>query len=184
MASGVFRPDEGLAVLERTPVLLRRWLAGLDDSWTLADEGPETFSPKEVVGHLVHGEETDWIARARIILEHGAERPFEPFDRFAQRALLDRPSLESLLERFAFLRAGNVATVRGWNLDAATLALPGMHPALGPVTLGQLLATWVVHDLGHVAQIARVMAKRYASEVGPWSAYLPVLHDRVKDPAR
>lgn len=175
-----FAPEEAAAILERTPAVLRTWLAGLDDAWLAADEGPDTFSPKEVVGHLLHGEEADWIPRARMILEHGEARTFEPFDRFAQRALLARHSSEELLERFTAARAGSLETLRGWRLSPAQLALRGRHPAFGPVTLGQLLSTWAVHDLGHVAQIARVMAKRYTADVGPWVEYLPVLRDRTR----
>lgn len=178
-----FALDEAVAILERTPSVLRAWLAELDEAWLVADEGPDTFSPKEVVGHLLHGEEADWIPRARMILEHGEARTFEPFDRFAQRALLARHSAEALLERFAAARTGSLETLRGWRLSAAQLALRGRHPAFGPVTLGQLLSTWAVHDLGHVAQIARVMAKRYAEEVGPWREYLPVLRDRTRSVA-
>ncbi len=175
-----FALDEAVEILERTPSVLRVWLGGLGEAWLIADEGPDTFSPKEVVGHLLHAEEADWIPRARRILEHGESRAFEPFDRFAQRALLERHSTEELLDRFAAARAGSLATLRGWRLDPERLARRGTHPAFGPVTLGQLLSTWAVHDLGHLAQIARVMAKRYAADVGPWMEYLPVLRDRTR----
>jgi hypothetical protein len=165
---------EALAVLERTPATLRALLSGLPPDWTTADEGPDTFTAADNLGHLIGGEETDWIPRARIILAQGAQRRFTPFDRFGFRKLQGRP-LAELLDRFASLRAGNLATVRGWNLTADQLRLEGEHPDLGRVTLEQLLATWVVHDLGHLAQIARVMAKRYRVDVGPWRAYLPIL---------
>lgn len=171
--------DEAAEILERTPAVLCAWLDGLGEAWLAADEGPGTFSPKEVVGHLLHGEEADWIPRARMILEHGEARAFEPFDRFAQRELLARHSTEELTAKFAALRAANLSTLRGWRLTPAQLALRGRHPAFGTVTLGQLLSTWAVHDLGHLAQIARVMAKRYAADVGPWAEYLPVLRDRT-----
>jgi hypothetical protein len=166
---------EALPILERTPATLDRWLRGAPDAWVRADEGPDTFSPFDVVGHLIHGERTDWIARARMIREHGEGRPFEPFDRFGMYRESAGKTLAELLDSFAALRAANLATLRGWRLTRADLAARGRHPDLGPVTLSQLLATWVAHDLGHVAQIARVMAKRYTEAVGPWIAYLPVL---------
>lgn len=128
-----------------------------------------------MVGHLIHGEETDWVPRAKIILTAGESRVFEPYDRFAQARRFADWSLDRLLDRFGELRAANLATLRGWRLTPQQLALRGRHPELGPVTLSQLLATWVVHDLGHVAQISRVMAKQYRGAVGPWIAYLPVL---------
>jgi hypothetical protein len=130
----------------------------------------------DVVGHLINGEETDWVPRARIILEQGEAQPFEPFDRFAQFGRFAGWSLEQLLDRFAELRQANLDVVRGWRLTEAQLALKGRHPELGPVTLRELLATWAVHDLNHLAQISRVLAKRYTDEVGPWRAYLSVLN--------
>jgi hypothetical protein len=165
----------GVAVLERTPATLRAMLAGLPPAWTDATEGPETWSPYVIVGHLIHGERTDWSPRSRIILAQGPERRFTPFDRFAQFRESEGKSLADLLDEFARLRAENLATLREWRLTDAQLALEGEHPELGPVTLRQLLATWVAHDLGHVAQTARVMAKQYREAVGPWRAYLPVL---------
>jgi hypothetical protein len=165
----------GIAVLERTPHAFRALLAGLPSTWTDANEGPETWSPFDILGHLVHGERTDWIARARIVLDQGPERRFTPFDRFAQLRESQGKSLVELLDEFARLRAENLATLTGWGLTDAQLALEGEHPAFGPVTLRQLLATWVAHDLGHVAQTARVMAKQYREAVGPWRAYLPVM---------
>ena len=165
----------GTAVLERTPATLRAMLAGLPTAWTDATEGPETWSAYVIVGHLIHGERTDWIPRARIILDQGPERRFTPYDRFAQLRESQGKSLAELLDQFATLRAENLATLCGWRLTAAQLALPGEHPELGPVTLSQLLATWVAHDLGHIAQTARVLAKQYREAVGPWRVYLPVL---------
>lgn len=165
----------GTAVLGRTPDVLRAMLAGLPSAWTDATEGPETWSPYVIVGHLVHGERADWIPRARLILEQGPARRFAPVDRFAQlRDGRDTP-LADLLATFARLRAESLATLADWRLTDAQLALEGEHPVFGPVTLRQLLATWVAHDLGHVAQAARVMAKQYRAAVGPWRAYLPVL---------
>ena len=170
-----FDLHDGIAVLERTPATLRALLTGLPDAWTTATEGPDTWSAYDIVGHLIHGERTDWIPRARIILAQGPERRFGPYDRFAQFHESQGRSLSELLEEFARLRAENVATVVGWQLGEAQLALEGEHPAFGPVSLRQLLATWVAHDLGHLAQSARVMAKQYRVAVGPWRAYLPVM---------
>jgi hypothetical protein len=163
------------AVLERTPRALRALLEGLGTEWTHASEGPETWSPFDVVGHLIHGERTDWIPRARIILAQGPERRFTPFDRFAQLEASRGRSLESLLEEFERLRADNLAILTGRRLTDTQLALEGEHPAFGVVTLRQLLATWVAHDLGHVAQVARVMAKQYRDAVGPWREYLTIV---------
>ena len=171
---GPFDLAEAIAVLERTPAVLDALLRDLPTAWTDADEGPDTWSPHAVVGHLIHGERTDWIARARIILEAGGSRAFEPFDRFAQFAGPRRP-LSELLDTFAALRADNLETVRGWDLVENDLAKRGLHPELGSCTLAELLATWTAHDLNHVVQVARVMAKRYTTAVGPWRAYLGVL---------
>jgi hypothetical protein len=170
-----FDLGEAIAVLERTPAVLRALLDGLPDGWTTCDEGRDTFTAFDNVGHLVHGERTDWIPRARMILEDGRARTFEPYDRFAQVRESAGRSLTSILAEFERLRADNIATLRDWHLTGEQLDLEGEHPALGTVTLRQLLATWVAHDLGHIAQTARVMAKRYTAAVGPWRAYLPVL---------
>ena len=170
-----FEVDQGIAVLERTPAALHALLGGLPEEWTSPNEGPETFSAFDNVGHLIHGERTDWIARATIILEQGARRRFEPYDRFAQVRESQGKSLEELLAEFATLRAANIATLRSWHITDAQLLLTGEHPSFGVVTLRQLLATWVVHDLGHIAQIARVMAKQYRHEIGPWVEYLPIV---------
>ena len=170
-----FELTTGMAVLERTPYTLRAMLAGLPAAWTDATEGPETWSPYVIVGHMIHGERTDWIPRARIILDQGPERRFTPYDRFAQFRESQGKSLSDLLDEFERLRAGNLATLSGWCLTEAQLTLEGEHPDLGPITLRQLLATWVAHDLGHLAQTARVMAKQYREAVGPWRTYLPIL---------
>ena len=164
-----------IEVLERTPATFRALLAGLPDAWTAPNEGPDTFSAFDNVGHLVHAERTDWIPRARIILEHGRARTFDPFDRFAQVRESRGKNVLDLLDELATLRAQNLETLRGWRLTARELAMEGEHPALGRVTLAQLLAAWVVHDLGHIAQTSRVMAKQYRDEVGPWRAYLPIV---------
>jgi hypothetical protein len=165
----------GTAVLERTPHVLRALLGGLPAGWTDADEGPDTWSPRVVVGHLVHLERTDWIPRARIVLAGGPERRFAPVDRFAQLRESEGRALDELLDDFARLRAENLATLAGWRLGEEQLALEGEHPQFGPVTLRQLLATWTAHDLAHLAQTARVMAKQYREAVGPWRAYLSVM---------
>jgi hypothetical protein len=170
-----FQLTEAIAVLERTPATFRALLSGLPDEWTTCNEGPDTFSAFDNVGHLIHGERTDWIPRARIILAQSVNRRFEPYDRFAQVRESEGKSLADLLDEFARLRAENLLTLRSWHLSELELVWEGEHPELGPVTLRQLLATWVAHDLGHVAQTARVMAKRYREDVGPWRAYLPVL---------
>ena len=167
---------DGSAVLARTPGTLRSMLSGLPVPWTSATEGPETWSPYDIVGHLIHGERTDWIPRARIILGQGPDRRFTPYDRFAQFRESKGKSLHDLLNEFEALRRENLDTVASWNLDEARLSLEGEHPEFGAVTLRQLLATWVVHDLGHVAQVARVMAKQYREAIGPWEAYLPIVN--------
>jgi DinB family protein len=168
-------PADAVAVLERTPAALEAMLGGLPEAWLLANEGPDTFSPRDVVGHLIHGEETDWVPRMRIILEHGEAVPFTPFDRFAFRTASLGHSTDALLERFGALRRDSLRAVREVTLDAATLRRAGTHPGLGRVTLGQLFAAWVVHDLGHLKQVARAMAHQYREAVGPWREYLTIL---------
>jgi len=166
-------------LLRRTPATLQALLGGVDDPWSRATEGPDTFSPFDVVGHLIDGEETDWMTRARIILAGGPHPAFAPYDRFRHRTRNAERTLASLLEEFARLRAANLAELESWRLTEAKLDLPGLHPSLGRVTLRQLLAAWVVHDLGHIAQVARVMAKQYREEIGPWVPYLPVVTDHL-----
>ena len=164
-------------VLRRSPAILRALLDGLSEPWIRGTEGPATFSPFDVVGHLIDGEETDWIPRARIILAKGPSLRFEPYDRFRHRTRNPGRTLESLLAEFARLRAANLQQLESWKVTGTELDLPGEHPSLGRVTLRQLLAAWVVHDLGHLAQVARVMAKQYRNVVGPWTPFLPVLTD-------
>jgi hypothetical protein len=154
---------------------VRALLDGLSPAWTDATEGPDTWSPYVVVGHLIHGERADWIPRAQLILAQGENRTFTPFDRFAQFRESEGKSVAELLDEFDELRAENVQTLLDWQLTDADLALEGMHPALGAVTLKQLLATWVAHDLGHILQVSRVMAKQYRDAIGPWRAYLSVM---------
>ena len=171
-----FELSQTLDILARTPAVLDSLLRGTDSAWHSINEGEDTWSAVDIVGHLIYGEETDWIPRARIILEHGEGRPFEPFDRFAQFSRFSGWPLERLLDSFAELRGINLDLLRSWNLTDAQLALPGRHPELGAVNLQQLLAAWAVHDLNHLAQIARVMAKRYTAQVGVWRDYLPLLN--------
>jgi uncharacterized damage-inducible protein DinB len=173
-----FSLDDALAVLRRTPDILRVWLSDLPDSWTRANEGPETWSPFDIVGHLIHGERTDWMDRVELILTHGDSRPFTPFDRFAHFKASRGKSLGELLDTFAELRDSNLSRLQSLRLQQKDFARPGRHPELGPVTLGQLLATWVAHDLNHLSQIARVMGRQYTGAVGPWVEYLPMLTRR------
>lgn len=177
MQQAGFNLDDAVAILERTPASLSAMLSGLPERWVRATEGDGTWSPYDVIGHLVHGERKDWMLRAQQILA-GDRRPFEPFDRTAQFTESQGKSLGELLTTFAELRRENLAALVGMNLTSADLNRTGQHPAFGEVSLGQLLATWVVHDLDHVGQIARTMAKVYTDAVGPWSAYLTILRDR------
>lgn len=169
---------DATAILERTPSVLRALLGGLPDAWTRPDEGPDTFSAFENVGHMLQGEHHDWIPRARVILGQQEGRTFTPFDRFAHRERYGHTPLDVQLDEFAAVRAKNLDTLRSWNLSEEQLDWTAQHPALGTCTLRQLLSTWVVHDLGHIAQIARVMSKQYREAVGPWRQYLPILDRR------
>lgn len=175
-----FEVRTALEVLARTPATMQAMLGGLSEPWIQGDEGPETFTPFDVVGHLIDGEETDWMVRARIILSRGSDLRFAPYDRFRMLKRNAGRSLSSLLEEFAHLREANLAELASWRLTSEQLALTGVHPTFGDVTLRQLLAAWVVHDLGHIAQTARVMAKQYRQAAGPWVQFLPVLTDREK----
>jgi hypothetical protein len=170
-----FNLDETVAVLTRTPATLNALLRGLPESWVRSNEGKDTWSAFNIVGHLIVGERTDWMPRVRMILENGEARSFDPFDRFAQSKESEGKSLEQLLDDFARLRRENLAALQALNLQPKDLSRRGRHPALGVVTLQQLLATWAVHDLTHVHQLSRVMAYQYRDIVGPWSAYLGVL---------
>lgn len=171
-----FELQHAIQILRRTPATLNSLLRDLPEPWLINNEGPETWSPNDIVGHLIHGEETDWIPRAKIILEHGEARPFDPFDRFAMLKSKEKPIAE-LLDTFTRLRIQSLQELESLNLTPDLLDKRGTHPEFGAVTLKQLLSTWVVHDLGHVRQIARVMAKQYRDEVGPWTAYLPVVRE-------
>jgi hypothetical protein len=176
-----FSLSEAIAILTRTPATLDALLRGMPDLWVHGNEGrnkngKDTWSPFDIVGHLIVGERTDWMPRARIILQHGEARPFDPFDRFAQEKESQGKSLEQLLHEFARLRRENLAALQALNLQPEDLTRRGTHPELGVVTLSELLATWAVHDLTHLHQLSRVMAHQYRNAVGPWSAYLGVLH--------
>lgn len=167
--------EEAMALLARTPSTLDALLRGLPVSWTVAHEGGDTWSPFDVIGHLIHGEHVDWIPRAKIILAHGDARAFEKFDRLAQFTASGGRTLPDLLADFARLREANLRELGSLNLTEVDLDRPGRHPELGVVTLRQLLATWVAHDLDHIMQVARVLARQYSDEVGPWRAYLRVI---------
>jgi DinB superfamily len=167
--------EEAVAILARTPATLDALLRGLPDAWIVAHEGGETWSPFDVIGHLIHGERTDWVPRAKIILEDGEARAFDKFDRFAQFTMSQGRTLDSLLDELAALRAENLSELAALRLTDADLGRRGRHPELGVVTLRELLATWVAHDLDHVVQISRVLARQYSDEVGPWRAYLRII---------
>jgi hypothetical protein len=173
-----FSLDTALAVWRRTPATLDALLRDLPEPLLHATEGPDTFSPIDVMGHLIEGEETDWMARARIILAQGNDRRFAPFDRFRHRERAPVQGVGPLLDEFSRLRTANLAELLAWQLQPSQMSLTGIHPKFGTVTLEQLLATWMVHDLGHIAQVVRVIAKQQRDEVGPWIAFLPVLTDR------
>lgn len=169
-----FRIDEAIEILQRTPAVLEAMLSGQPAAWLDCRDEEKSFSARDVLGHLIDGEIADWIPRARIILECGTSRAFDPFDRHGFASLLEGKSVDQLLGEFATLRRQNLETVRSLQLESK-LDLKGMHPELGEVTMRQLLATWAVHDLGHITQISRTMARRYREDVGPWRAYISSL---------
>ncbi len=170
-----FNIDKSIEILERTPTVLEHLLSGLSNEWTTSNEGENTWSPYDVIGHLIHGEKTDWIPRAQIILSDAPNKTFEPFDRFAQMSADKQKSLEELLAEFKALRSENINLLKAFSVNKKTLTQTGIHPELGQTNLKNLLATWVVHDLGHITQISRVMAKQYKTEVGPWEQFLTIL---------
>lgn len=170
-----FNLEETIALLTRTPATLNALLRDLPATWTLRNEGDNTWNAFDVVGHLNHGERTDWIPRIQRILEFGESRPFEPFDRFAQTRESAGKSLAQLLDAFAELRSENLRQLRSFNLQALDFDRRGQHPALGAVTLSELLSTWAAHDLTHLHQVSRIMAHQYRGQVGPWSKFLGVL---------
>jgi len=164
-----------ISLLARTPAALNALLRDLPESWTSRNEGENTWSPFEIVGHLIHAERTDWVSRTKIVLQFGEAQSFEPFDRWGQAREIQGKSLAQLLDEFARLRSENLAELRALNLQPEDLERRGQHPSLGVVTLSQLLSTWAVHDLTHLHQISRVLAHQYCEAVGPWSKYLGVL---------
>ncbi|HND96575.1 MAG TPA: DinB family protein, partial [Chitinophagaceae bacterium] len=166
-----FALDQAIVILQRTPGTIKSLIENLGENWTNANEGPETFSPFDVVGHLIYGEKTDWVVRAKIILQGTNQKTFEPFDRFAQERESKGKSLNQLLTEFEFLRNENIYWLNEQNLSTKDLERTGIHPTLGAVSLKHLLACWVVHDLTHIAQITRVMAKQYKDEIGPWTEF-------------
>lgn len=170
-----FELNKAIEILERTPQVLTSLLNGISKEWTQTNEGGESWSPFDIIGHLVHGELTDWIVRTKIILNQGDNLTFEPFDRFAQKETSKGKSVLSLLEEFTQFRKQNLEILGALNIAEEQLDLTGIHPELGEVSLRQLLSSWVTHDLGHIAQISRVMVKQYKSEVGPWKEYIPIL---------
>lgn len=166
---------QSIEILERTPRVITVLLLGTSDMWVMNNEGPDTWSPYDIVGHLIHGEKTDWIPRLELILSDRPNKTFQPFDRFAQFRNSRNRTMAQLLEEFGVLRRENIATLKSKEITDELLSRTGIHPQFGKVTLAQLLATWTVHDLNHIHQISRVMAKQYASEVGPWTSFLGVL---------
>lgn len=170
-----FNLNKAIEILERSPHVLTSLLEGLSDEWINNNEGAETWSPFDIMGHLIHGEKTDWMVRTELILSNETDKEFTPFDRFAQFELSKGKTLSQLLEEFQNLRKDNLITLKSKNITIEDLNKTGVHPAFGDVTLKQLLSTWVAHDLGHIAQISRVMAKQYKDDVGPWRDYLPIL---------
>ena len=171
-----FHLTEACSLLGRTPDLLQRLLHELPGDWVMNNEGPDTFSPFDVVGHLIHGEKTDWRVRAQWIMEKGTSIPFEPYDRFAQARESEGKTMEELLEEFRRLRQENLDWLRAQDWQETDYDRKGLHPVLGEVSLRNLLSTWVVHDLTHIAQITRVMAKQYREEMGPWPAFFRILN--------
>jgi hypothetical protein len=167
--------NDTISLLSRTPAVLNALLRDLPETWTHCNEGEKTWTAFDIVGHLIHGERTDWMPRARCILEFGEVQPFDPFDRFAQQRESEGKSLPQLLDEFTRLRTENLVALRSMNLKPADFERRGKHPALGVVTMSELLATWASHDLTHLHQISRVMAFQYREAVGPWSAFLGVM---------
>ncbi|NAY90344.1 DinB family protein [Muricauda sp. JGD-17] len=174
-----FNLTESIQILGKTPYVISDILKDLPDTWIKTNEGGDTWSPYDIVGHLVHGEKTDWISRTLIILSEVTDKTFEPFDRFAQFKNSKGKTLDKLLNEFCQLRSENLQKLKAFKIDEQALMKTGVHPEFGPVTLKQLLSAWVVHDLGHINQITRVMAKNYKIEAGPWPKYLAVLQDKL-----
>jgi len=170
-----FTVDKSLEILERTPKVLITMLQDISADWTSPNEGGDSWSVYDIIGHLIHGEKTDWVPRTEIILSENSDKKFTPFDRFAQFEDSKGKTLNQLLKEFKMLRERNIEQLRSKKITDKNLEEIGIHPAFGNVTLSQLLSTWVVHDLNHIAQISRVMAKQFKVEVGPWTEYLRIL---------
>ena len=170
-----YKLKESREILERTPYVLQAFLKNISSDWSKQNEGGESWSPYEILGHLIHGERTDWIPRCQIILDFGTSHPFTPCDRNAQKNESKGKSLSQLIDEFKKLRKENLAKLDAMELTEEDLEKKGMHPELGEVNLSELLASWTVHDLSHIAQIARVMAKQYRNEIGPWKEYLTIV---------
>lgn len=171
-----YNVDKALEILKRTPKILKAYLENLSDEWIFCNEGENTWSAFDVVGHLIHGEKTDWIPRLKIVLNDSKSKTFEPYDRFAQFEESKGKTLKQLLEEFSILRNQNLSFLKSLHISEKDFTKKAIHPSLGEVTLKNLLATWVAHDLGHIAQISRVMAKQYKNEVGPWTEYISILN--------
>jgi len=170
-----FHLNKSIEILEQTPKVLEQMLRGLSQEWRDATEGENTWNAFDIVGHLIHGEKTDWIPRMEIILSEKTDKRFTPFDRFAQMEISKSKTLEELLEEFSRLRSINIEKLRTAKITDEMLSRTGIHPEFGEVNLRQLLSTWVVHDLDHLSQVVRVFAKQYAEEVGPWKEYLKIV---------
>jgi hypothetical protein len=171
-----FDLEKSILILERTPAVLEQLLRGLPDDWVMHNEGGDTWSPYDIMGHLIHGERTDWMTRAKMILD-GQHKTFPVFDRTAMFEESKGKSLADLLAEFKSVRAENLKTLRSLNLSGKDFDKTGMHPRFGKVTLSQLLSTWTIHDLTHLAQISRVMAKQYKEEIGPWLEFFRIVQD-------
>ena len=176
-----FQLEKAIEILERTPSVMKELLLGLSEDWIQNNEGQDTWSPYDVIGHLVHGEKTDWMPRLEIVLSDSEDKTFTPYDRFAQFEMSKGKSLEKLLHEFESLRKENLNTLRSKNLSEKDLTRTAIHPSLGIITLKNMLAAWVVHDLGHIAQVSRVMAKQYKNEIGPWTQYLTIVKHTPKE---
>lgn len=170
-----FELNKSIEILKRSPSVYRNLFYGLNTDWTNANEGTDTWSAFDMIGHLIHGEKTDWIPRAKIILGDNEDKSFIPFDRFAQAELSEGKTIERLLDEFGMLREQNIQELLSWNLQESDLLKTGLHPELGEVTLQQLIATWTIHDLSHLHQVSRVMVKHYKNDIGPWKQYSGIL---------
>jgi len=176
-----FDLNQAISVLEKTPLVFNKLLGSLSQEWTHKNEGQDTWSPYDVMGHLVHGEKTDWMPRLEIILSDSENKTFEPYDRFAQIEMSKGKSVGDLLDEFEVLRKRNLRNLKSKFLTSRDMSKEGIHPELGTITLKNMLSAWVVHDLGHIAQISRVMAKQYKDEIGPWTQYLTIVNHTPKE---